>query len=150
MGKSVKAHICYGIAFDGGFEFPWKTEEDNDIIEWWLSVQNFKPPLTLKEAFATNHEKKFFDFLNDFIEKHPCPFVDVTCCSGGYSISIVAVPSSYKTACIIGEFHPEKLVVTDAERQSLIDFCEQHILTEENVDEFPDLNPKWHLCGCWG
>ena len=36
MSTSTDGQICYGIAFEEGFEFPWDADEyDGDIEEWW-------------------------------------------------------------------------------------------------------------------
>ncbi len=159
MSFSTDGHICFGIRFEEGHEFPWDDERYNcDIEEWWRSVRGFKPT---KELFTENGEfiggveppdsetNAYFDEMRAWHNAHPLPIELVNYCSGECEMFILAVPSSCKTAAR-GEpemFEPCELTVTPEEIKALLDFCAEFGIKPDEDDEENDGQPHWFLCG---
>jgi len=152
MGTSTNGQICYGIAFEEEFEFPWGERE---IDEWWIfDVQGFKHSFEIFDASGNyldgrepskDEVSRYFAERRKFAEEHPLPVMLETHCSGEYPMYILAV----KGSCLENrrgypaEFDPAALVVTDAEHDALLKFCADHGIAHA-------AEPKWLLTSYWG
>lgn len=155
MGQSTNGQICYGISFEDGFQFPW-NEVDKSIEAWWREdIMKFKPSFEIyadTETGYINNIKpeqslinKYYKEKNDFKELHPCPIEEVNTCSGDYPMYILALTGTCQTAnrgCP-ETFDPTKLVITDEQKNSLIEFCKTHGIEFEG-------EPAWYLSSYWG
>jgi hypothetical protein len=157
MGVSTDGQICYGIKFDEDVEFPWRTDEwDYDMETWWIEgVLGFKysfeifdekgnykdgkePPQEIISAYF--QERRDFERTADVL-----PVSMVNYCSGEYPEYILAVPRTCMSASrgYPQEFNPNELIVSEEEKQSLIEFCKRFDI------EIPD-EPRWWLSSYWG
>lgn len=155
MGTSTNGQICFGVAFDEGFEFPWTDEHDGDIDEWWIyGVHGFKHSVELFDASgnylngrepSTEERRRYFDERNKFASTRPLPVGLVNYCSGDYPMHAIVVPRTILTARRgdPAAFDPASLTVTDEERAALIKFCADHAI------ELPQ-EPMWLLTSFWG
>lgn len=156
MGQSTNGQICYGIAFEEGFEFPWEGEDgEADIQDWWTyHVNGFKHEFELYDE-AGNHLpgkippsaedlEKYYGPKRAFEKANPLPVKLVNYCSGDCSMYILAVPGSFKMARrgYPEEFNPADLVVTEEQKAALLKFCADHSI------EMPE-EPKWYLSSLW-
>ena len=151
MGQSTDGQICYGIPFEEDFEFPWDAEpHEGSFEDWWF--QHINGYESWEDASKRGESKGYFTHRKEFEKLHPCHIDTVNYYSGDYPMWILAVPSSCKSNSrgYPNEFVPEELKVTDKERQKLINFCQQYVLTVENADEFPEMDPKWYLTSYLG
>ncbi len=155
MGQSTNGQLCYGIAFEDGFEFPWDVKHEGEIDDWWaFEVHGFRHSVELfdddgnylngvepsKEA-----SRQYFAERDAFAALHPLPISLINYCSGEAPMFMMAVPSSvhsnrrgYPTV-----IDPSKLTVTDDEVDALIRFCSAHGIS------FDD-EPHWFLSSYWG
>lgn len=153
MGQSTNGQICFGIAFEEGFEFPW---EDKDLDDFWLEdVLGFKHSFQLWDAegeyiggIKPSEERidAYFAERDAFRNQHgDCPFALVNVCSGDYPQYILAIKRSCMTANrgYPKKFDPMNLTVTKEEIESLIDFCHKQGITCES-------EPAWYLSSYWG
>lgn len=153
MGVSTDAHICYGILFEEGFEFPWEQDQDDSLEDWWLEINGYKPPFELFDEHGNyldgkeptiEKSQEFYDHEVRFLRTHKIPINLVNCCSGNYPIYIVAIPSTVLKANrgYPISFDIDKLVFSMTEKQALIDFCVSYCnVTREYCEE----NAKWYL-----
>ena len=154
MGTSTDGQICYGIAFEEEFEFPWDGDYD-DIDEWWIyGVHGYKPSFELYDSDggyldgrepSKEETSRYYDERRAFAEAHPLPVELVTHCSYDYPMYILAVKGSLisNSRGFPVEIAPSSLSVADADRQALLRFCVDHGI--EHDDE-----PKWLLTSMWG
>lgn len=152
MGTSTNGQLCYGVAFEEDFEFPWG---ENGIEDWWAyTVCEFKPSLELFDSGGNylNGRKPSKTELNSYFEErrafdaaHPLPVTLVNYCSGDYPMYAVAVPSTVRTARRGSPtaVDPTSLVVTDDEHATLLKFLADHGI------EAPEA-PAWLLTSYWG
>lgn len=153
MGVSTNAQICYGIAFDEEFEFPWS--ECDDIEDWWVfNVLGFKHAVEIYTPEgeyidgvkpAADVINKYYADIRAFRDAHPMPIKLVTHCSGDYPMYILAVPGS-RITCSRGdwvELDPAALTVTQEEHNRLVHFCEEFSIVVDNT-------PRWLLTSYWG
>jgi hypothetical protein len=153
MGVSTDGEISYGIAFPEGFYFPWV--EHDDIDDWWLDVSGYKPPFELYDATGNfiggvrpTSEKisAYYEPRAVFQREHPLPVELVNVCSGNSPIYILALEGTLITANrgYPKAFNPDSLVVTDEQRNTLIEFCKTHNIDTGGVE------PGWYLSSYWG
>ena len=149
MTTSTNGQICYGVLFQEDFEFPWHSEDDNDLEGWWRRVNGYKP---LFEMFTEEgrwiggkewpQEKRteYYDHLFAWQKSHPVPIVDVNYCSGDYPMYILACPSSFVSASrgFPKMFSPLDLKVVFEEGKALVEFCHHYL----GIDK-PE--PHWYL-----
>ena len=132
--------ICYGILIEEGAEFPW----DVDHEAWWRDVNDYKPlwcPYTkyggYKPGVKANDPriKEYFNHQNDWHTENPFPItiVEYGCCE--FSEVILAVTSSLIDG--IESFHPEDLIVSKEDRDTLLNFCQRWNIESDD--------PKWWL-----
>jgi hypothetical protein len=152
MGVSTDGQICFGIAFEEGFEFPWG---DDDEGNWWTDqVNGYKPPFSLYDDKGNflggkrppqDQMDRYYDHLREFEAAHPMPVKVVNYCSYDCPMYILAVPSSFmkNSRGFPKDFDPSKLVVSDQEREELLAFCRDHGIEFEG-------EPKWYLSSLWG
>lgn len=164
MSTTTDGQICYGIMFDEGYKFPWDTEQwDGDSNEWWLyEVCRYRNPFELYENGGYRYIggvkppnaviKQYHDAKHNFLAKHPFPVKEVNYCSCEVPMYIIAIERTvieanrgYPTV-----FDPVSLVVTEAERENLIEFCLQYLQPINDGDEFPLMEPQWYLSSYWG
>jgi hypothetical protein len=148
MGTSIDGQICFGYAFEEGYEFPWDVTEQ-ELTQWWLDVNGFKHSFEIYDergnwlgGIKPEEIKitKYYEESRDWLDKHPLPVELVNYCSEGYPMYILAVPSSV-IECSWGiphEFIPEALKVTEEEKEALRVFCEKYNLE-------PEKEMKWYL-----
>jgi len=90
--------------------------------------------------------KQYYAEVREFEANNPpCPVTLVNYCTSGYPMYIIALAETYHTA-IRGYpevFSPEELVITEEQRQTLIEFCDTYRI--EHDDE-----PAWYLSSYWG
>jgi hypothetical protein len=155
MGVSTDGQICFGVAFDEGFEFPWDAEQfDGDPQRWWRSVNgysnpnwdpfdehgNYKPGVTHDDP----RRKTFWQHGWDWDKANPVPIILVNYCSGDVPMYIVAVPGP-NLSCSRGypeAFDPSTLTVTE-EAAVLTEFLTKYEIEFEGP-------PKWYLSSYWG
>ena len=156
MGVSTNGQICFGIMFEEDFEFPWTNYEDGegDIESWWIyQVHGFKHDIELYDErgeYLNGHKpsdeelERYYGPKREFEKTHPLPVELVNYCSGDCAMYILAVPSSCLSARrgYPEEFNPTDLMVSAADKEVLIHFCDQHGI------EAPS-EPKWYLSSLW-
>lgn len=155
MGTSTDGQICYGIAFDEDYEFPWDAERDHEIESWWIyRVHGFKHSTELFDSsgnYLNGREpsreevSKYFAESRAFKDAHPVPVVLINYCSAEYPMYILAAPGTVHVARrgFPAEFNPADLVVSHEARAALLQFCTDHGIP---VHE----DPKWLLSSYWG
>lgn len=150
MGVSTNGQICFGIAFEEGFEFPWG--EDGDEENWWREQQGYKPSMKLYDergnhlpSVTQGDSDRVYAEQRAFNTEHPLPVAIVNYCSGDCPMYILAVPSSVLTNLrgYAERFDPADLSVTDEEKAALLRFCADHGI------EVP-AEPAWLLTSYWG
>lgn len=163
MGVSTNGQLCYGIPFPEGFEFPWGKNSEE---EWWREVNGYKPPFMLygEDGDYLNGNKppealidQYYKHQRDWEEANPLPIELVNYCSGDYPMYMIAVKGSMtnNSRGFAQAINPAELVVTDEQKQVLLDFIEKHMkekIDEHNEDEYNDkvtLEPQWYLSSYW-
>jgi hypothetical protein len=153
MGVSTNGQICFGIAFEEGFEFPWDRYHYGDIGAWWRTVNRYEGPFypfgeggEYKPGVEENDPRigEYFDHQREWHESNPVPIIDINYCSGGCPMYILSVPNTGMSARrgYPEEFDPSNLTVSDHNIQSLLSFCAKYGIETEN-------KPKWWLsCYC--
>lgn len=156
MGVSTDGEISYGIPFDEDFEFPWDDElYDGDIEDWWRAVNGYKPPFNLYDergepigGVRPSFERisEYFTPRDAFDKEHPIPVELVNAQSGEYPAYIIALKGTVLTASrgYPKAFDPASLIVTDDQRNTLIEFCNTHDI------DIDDKEPHWYLSSYWG
>jgi hypothetical protein len=156
MGQSTNGQICFGVVFEGDYEFPWDDElHTGDLEEWWLREAGFKPKHPIHDETGNwiggvkptdAQYNLYFSEKREFKKAHPLPVEEVNYCSGECPMYILAVPSSLKSASrgYPKEFDPAALKVTEEEKAALIKFCEKYGLEPESPE------PTWLLSSYWG
>lgn len=153
MGVSTDGQLNYGIVFDEGFEFPWS--ERDDVEDWWREVNGYenpnfdpydgkggyKPGVTRDDPRVTAYHLH----RREWMAAHPIPIELVNYCSGDYPCWMLALPE-LKWCASRGcpeRIDPAALVVTDEQRNSLIEFCKKYGIEH-------DAPPAWYLTSYWG
>lgn len=148
MGISIDGQICYGIVFDDEYEeFPW---EEYDLEDWWLEQCGFKPPIEIYtddgeyvNGICPDQEviDEYYRYGREFKKNNPMPIEMVNACSSDYPVWIMAVSGTIMGASwgYPEAFDPEKLIVTEAQKKDLIDFCNKYGI------DITDKEPKWYL-----
>lgn len=155
MGVSTDGEISYGIAFEEDFEFPWDGDHEGDLDDWWLAVNGYKPPFELYDdegeyINGVRPPQEQFDDCYEaeriFLKDHPLPVELVNVCSREYPMYIVALKGTVLTASrgFPKTFDPASLVVTDEQRNTLMEFCRTHSINAVGVE------PGWYLSSYWG
>lgn len=153
MGVSTDGEISYGIPFEEGFYFPWV--EHDDIDDWWLEVNGWKPPVEIFDDTgnyaggvqpSNENISAYYASRRAFQEAHPLPVELVNVCSGSHPIYILALIGTGLVAHrgYPKLFDPASLVVTDEQRNTLIDFCKKYDIDTNGVQ------PGWYLSSYWG
>ena len=153
MGTSTNGQICFGVAFEEGFEFPWG---DGEIEDWWTyTVHGFKHSFELFDADGNylngrqpskDETSRYFNERREFDAAQPAlPVLLVNYCSGECPMYVVAVPGSVRTARrgYPEGIDPSLLTVTVDERENLLKFFAAHGI------EVP-AEPAWLLTSYWG
>ena len=137
MSISSDGQICFGIAFEEGFEFPWDDTEDygdkKEFEEWYAEQHGWDKS---KHQYAWQWEKD-----------NPIPFELVWHCGYDYPMFILAIKGTYIRASrgYIEELDLLELVsvVTDEKVSQLKQFCEKHGIKISR-------EPKWYLSSMYG
>jgi hypothetical protein len=152
MSTSTDGQLCYGVAFDEDFEFPWGESE---IEGWWTyTVHGFKHSVELYDSDggllhgrkpSRDEVQRYFEERHLFDAAHPLPVALVNYCSDDCPMCAIAVPSTFRKA---RRGYPTvidlaSLVVSDDERAALLNFCAAHDI------ELPEA-PAWLLTSYWG
>ncbi len=154
MGVSTDAQICYGLSFEEGYEFPWLDENGSGEIErWWAyDVLGFKHSFDAYDAdgerlpgISDGDVSRYFQEEFDFLRAHPLPVDLVGHCSDEYTMYILAVSGTANSARrgYPEALDPAQMVVTDEQRQILLDFCTTHGIEHDG-------NLQWWLSSWWG
>ena len=161
MGISSDGQICYGIAFEEEYEFPWLDEEwDGDEEEWWITgICGYKPPFEIYneqgghidgERPSKERSDEYYDNHSKFKDAHPMPVEIISHCSYDYTMYFIAVPGTYTRA---SSGYPEKFKiesVTPEQEKDVIDFCEKYLRAEDSYCEFPEMKLYWFLSSMYG
>jgi len=152
MGTSTNGHLCYGVAFEEDFEFPWV---DGEIEDWWTyTVHGFKHSFEIFDGDGNylngrkppeDEVSRYFEERRAFDAAHRLPVALVNYCSGDYPMYALAAPSTVRTATRGSPtvIDPASLVVADDERDALLRFLAEHDI------EAPEA-PAWLLTSYWG
>ena len=154
MGISTDAHICFGIAFDEGFSFPWGYEGYDELIDWWRVANGYQSPVELYDEDgeyingvkpSPEQYRLYFDSRNAFDEVHPLPFelvnaqhIDVPQYILALKSTVITVNRGYPKT-----FDPSTLIVVEDQIALLIDFCKTHDIEHQSA-------PAWYLSSYWG
>ena len=149
MSTTTNAQICYGVVFEADCEFPW----GNDIELWWRNLLGFRHSFEIYdesgkyingvqpgvEIFTAYHAEQM-----EFNKAHPLPVELIFHCSCEYTMYILAVKGTTKTARrgYAVEFDPMALAVTDEQKAVLMEFCEKYGLSFV-------AGPAWFLTSWW-
>lgn len=153
MSISSDGQICYGVAFEEDYEFPWGEE---DIEDWWIEKLRFQHSFELfdesgeylPEFHPRPPEEKinqYFGERREFLKQNPLPVKLVLHCSYDYPMYILAVSSSFLHT-VRGypeKFDPQNLTISEEEKKNLLDFCERYNL------QYTD-GPSWFLSSLFG
>ena len=161
MGISSDGQICFGIAFEEEYEFPWTDEKwGGDEEDWWfIGVCGYVPPF---EIFNDNgdyadgvrpHKEKMDEYYahrQEFRESHPIPVEIVRHCSYEYTMFIVAVPGTYISAFRGNPLEFRVANIDPSKAAAVIDFCEKYCRPKYEHSEFPEMKPCWLLSSMYG
>ena len=151
MGTSTNGQLCYGVAFEEDFEFPW----GDDIDDWWVyTVHKFEHSFELFDSagcYLNGREPtdegntRYWQERRDFEAAHPLPVTLVNYCSGDCPMYVVAVPG---TTVVARRGYPEvvdpsALLVTQDQYGQLMKF-----FTDFGIDA--PSTPSWLLTSYWG
>lgn len=155
MGVSTNGQICYGVILDEEEEYPWQ-EFDDDIDEWWTcGILGFKHSFEMftpegnwigGKEWPREERDKYYQEKRDFEQANPkLPVELVNYCSGDYPMWILAIPDTCNSARrgYPESFNPADLIVTDEQKQGLIEFCEKYGIKYQ-------IEPSWYLSSYWG
>lgn len=152
MGTSTNGQICYGVAFEEGFEFPWG---DGEIEDWWAyTVHGFKHSFELFDGDGNylNGSKpskddvsRYFEERRAFDAAHQLPVELVNYCSGDYPMYALAIPSTVRKASRGNPtvIDPTTLAVSATEHEALLKFMADHAIEASD-------SPAWLLTSYWG
>lgn len=157
MGQHTNGQICYGILLSEDLDTPWDTDKYNgEIEEWWTfgvlgfrhSFEIFTPEGEWAGGKEWPKEKvnQYYEEREEFENQNPeLPVGLVNYCSSEYPLYIVAIPKTCYTASrgYPKVIDPPSLVITDDQRNMLINFCNDHGLEFDN-------DPAWYLSSYWG
>ncbi len=156
MGQSTDGQICFGVAFEEDFEFPWSEEKfDSDIETWWREVGDFEPtfyPYTDGGEYkpgvveADPRVNQYYNERDRWDKKNPkIPVEEINTCHGDYPMWILAVPGTGQSASrgCPEKFDPTKLVVDPVKFKKFAEFLKKYNI--ECEDE-----PSWYLSSYWG
>ncbi len=148
MGVTINGQICYGILFEDRYEFPWDSEDDFYLEDWWCKSQGYKSlyePFTPEGEWAEGYDESsdlrdYHDHYAQWKREHPIPVKEVNCCSGDYPIIILAIPSTVMWASCgyPQEFEPITELIIDS--LHLSNFKTFFTITNLEWSE-----PKWYL-----
>lgn len=144
------ADICFGVAFDEDYEFPWTDTEDRDIEAWWYKTSGFKASF---EPWDGNGDKApgyteekastYFKERREWMAAHPLPVELVDYNWIDSNMYVLAVRHSRKTSC---EGSVESLlplpVVTSDRLKEYFEFCADHQIVLPG-------EPRWLLTSRW-
>jgi hypothetical protein len=134
MGVSTDGQICYGIKFDGEYNFPWDDDQWESIDDWWIyGVCGYKNPFEMFDEAGSwiggarwpeGKIRTYYDTKYDFEKEHPLPIELVKHCHNDYPMYILAVSST----CLVASrgypenFDPFALSVSEEEKKSWLRF----------------------------
>lgn len=161
MGISSDGQICYGIAFEEDYPFPWvdKKWEGNAESWWFKDVCGYKPLFEMfdKDGMWINGEEfpkekisEYYADYDKFKAANPMPVEIEMYCSYDYPMYIVSVPGTTLSASrgYTEEFTPSEIDPVKA--KAVIDFCEKYCKSEDEYCEFPKMKPGWLLSSMYG
>jgi len=171
MGIASDGQICYGIAFDEEYPFPWLDDWD-EPEEWWIyGVCKYKAPFELYtklgeyiDGIKPTEEKRreYYKHYRDFSDKHPMPVEVVMHCTYEYPMFIIAAIGTLQTN---SRGDVEALSIPDisyAQDNAIIDFCKKYCRPIDDIyalpktkqisgmATFPEMKPKWLLSSMMG
>jgi hypothetical protein len=140
MGTTTKGVIFHGIMFPDEFDFPWNGDKyDGNIDEWWIY-----------ECCGYKGTDEYSE-RKEFLKENPIPIALAWTYSYEYTcFGIAAIGSIVESSDDVTELNFSEMEINDVERNSVIDFCEKYIKTEDEGDDFPELKTKWYLSGFHG
>lgn len=161
MGISSDGQICYGIAFEEGYEFPWLEDKwEGDEEKWWFNgVCGYKPPFIIynNEGEFINDERppqkimdEYYNHYDEFKKANPMSVDIVGHCSYDYRMFVVAVKGTFVsssrgdlTEIICNEIGQDQIKI-------IIDFCNKYCKPPNDYCEFPEMKPCWLLSSMYG
>lgn len=161
MGISSDGQICYGIAFEEGYTFPWSgVDYDGEFETWWIvGVCGYENPF---EIYTSQGEyingvrpeqdkmDEYYKHYREFKEANPMPISVVSHCSYDYAMHIIAVPDTYMSNSRgFAEIININKVGLEKEK-TVIDFCEKYLKPDSEYCEFPEMKLNWLLTSMYG
>lgn len=152
MSTSTNGQICFGVAFEEGYKFPWS---ESNFDEWWLVESGWKwegeKPFTESGMYAPGFTfddpriDAYFDSQRAWARMYPASVIEINYQSGECPAYILAVPSTVITA---SRGYPQILdsdsfLLDSRDETALLDFCSKYKL------EFVG-SPEWYLSSYWG
>lgn len=108
MGISTYGRLAFGVVFDADYKFPWDSQRDGDIEDWWLyEVHGFKHSKVLFDEQGEylngvrppeDDIRQYFAEIAEFLQEHPLPVQEVTLDSVGSVRLMLAVPGTVTIA----------------------------------------------------
>ncbi len=145
MSISTDGQLCYGVAFEEDYEFPW---DEDELGEWWRKVNDcpIESPYNESGVYKSGvtNAGDYFIQRDKWDIDNPLPITLVNCCSGDCPMWILAVPGSF-LHCSRGyplAFNLGQLSVNGAEVQRLLDFCKRFSIKPISLN--------WLLSSYWG
>jgi hypothetical protein len=155
MSITTNGQICFGVMFEEDDELPWNNEEnDYDLETWWIElICGYKPPFeiydeegNLLKNVSRYKEKEYWLHFREFKKLHPVPVEEINYCTCDDPMYILAVPRTciYSNRGYPEKINPEDLIVSQEEKQALLDFCNKYCPSKEKYE------PKWYLSSYYG
>jgi len=158
MSISSDGQLCYGIAFEGDYTFPWLNKQySNDYEDWWINkICGYKPLFKLYDSngeYFDNISKemirKYYDHFDNFKKSNPMPVDIISHCSFECPMYIIAAKKTYSYSIrgIPTKIRLNDMNINDA---AIIDFCERYCKPKNEYEHFPEMTPTWLLSSMYG
>lgn len=155
MGVNTTSTICYGIPFPEEFEFPWDNEKyDGYFDSWWIyEILGYNNPFEIYDKsgnmlpnISDDDQKEYYNCKAEFMmdgENKPTIEHVMSGMDSQYNY-ILAIPNSMIWTDGDIFFDPDKLIVTEKQKETLIDFCVNHLKFNDDF-AILDMEPGWIL-----
>jgi len=139
MGVSTDGQLCFGIAFEEEFMFPWTRDDDDEyeFEDWWREQRGWTQQWS-------DGDETFFARRREFDKEHPAPVECVLHCSFDYPMYILALPGTSKSA---SRGYPTAIEVelTPLDDAAILKFC-----ADSGIEMNDDQRGAWLLSSLWG
>lgn len=135
MGVSTDGILCFGVAFEDGYNFPWWPQDDNeedgdqDFDDWWAAQTGIAhPPVPFSDESKPAYHA-YWDAKRKALET--CPVELVNYCSCDCPMYILAARDSVTNA---SRGYPEEVDLpalaskTEQYREAVKEFCRKYKL----------------------